>query len=65
MLKILTVWPAHQDIEFSAPSPAPGLLALLHVFCHYDNGLNLSNYTRAQLNVSFIRIVKVMMSLML
>ena len=47
MLKLHPEWnsfllmPADQDVELSAPSPAPCLPAHCHASCHDDNGLNL------------------------
>jgi hypothetical protein len=32
---------ADQDVELSAPSPAPCLPACCHASCHDDNGLSL------------------------
>jgi hypothetical protein len=37
----LFLMPVDPDIEFSAPSPAPHLLACLHAPCHDDSGQNL------------------------
>ena len=37
----LLLLPADQDVELSAPSPAPCLPACRHVSLHDDNGLNL------------------------
>ena len=37
-----TSWlPSGQDVELSAPSPAPQLPAPCHASCHDDNELNL------------------------
>ena len=41
MAHSLSLVPADQDVELSAPSSAPCLSASLHVSCHYDNRLNL------------------------
>ena len=39
-----SLWlPSDQDVELSAPSPAPCLPAGCHVVCHDDKGLNLWN----------------------
>ena len=38
---ILSMLPVDQDVELSAPPPAPCLPACCRASCHDDNGLNL------------------------
>ena len=55
--------PMDQDVELLALYPVPRWPGYCHVSCHDDNGLNLRAISQLQLNVSFIRVAMVMMSL--
>ena len=41
----LVLLPVDQDVELSAPSPAPCLPECCHIYHHNGNGLNLRNCT--------------------
>ena len=48
--------PADQDVELSAPSPAP----CLPTSCHGNNGLTSESLSQLQLNVFLLRVATVM-----